>query len=383
MEHHMPKRIAIVGAGPIGLEAALYARTLGHHVIVFERGPVAASVAEWAFVRLFSPWLLCTTSLGRNAIADIAPTLPLEQYPTARDFRERYLFPLSRCPILRGCVRENNPVCSITRTTQPDAPFSIRAKDREGNDYLEQADVLLDCSGTYGIPRWAGDHGFPAPGERELQHRIFYAIPDVLGLHRDRFADRHTLLIGCTYSSAIVLRNLQDLAANRPRTLVTWAVRRPDQAVHPALNDPLRARGRLVEDLLKQLEHPPQCLNFLSTATLQSITATHHYFRATFRSNRRIVSLLPDEVVSLNGFQPDYSFYDPDNKPAPPPTPPHHAPEPIMPPAFGDSGTDNNFFILGAKSYSANTNFLLQAGHMQICETFASIHDDPTLDLYQ
>ena len=34
-------RIAILGAGPIGLEAALYARTLGHTVMVFEQGQVA------------------------------------------------------------------------------------------------------------------------------------------------------------------------------------------------------------------------------------------------------------------------------------------------------------------------------------------------------
>ena len=43
----------------------------------------------------------------------------------------------------------------------------------------------------------------------------------------DRFADRHSLIVGCTYCSALVLRDIQDLAANRKRTAVTWAVRRP------------------------------------------------------------------------------------------------------------------------------------------------------------
>ena len=51
-----PRKIAIIGGGPIGLEAALYARTLGHEVVVYERGDTAESVKSWSFVRLFSPW---------------------------------------------------------------------------------------------------------------------------------------------------------------------------------------------------------------------------------------------------------------------------------------------------------------------------------------
>jgi hypothetical protein len=381
----MAKRIAIIGAGPIGLEAALYAKSLGHDVVVFERGCVAANVGEWKFVRLFSPWLLSTTSLGRNAISGIAPLLPLEQYPTGRDFRERYLLPLSRCPLLVGCVRENNPVTSVAKDSQGDLPFRIGAKDEAGREYVERADILLDCSGTYGSHRWAGDHGNPAPGEPELRDRIFYAIPDVLGQHRDRFADHHALVIGCTYSSAIVLRDLQDLAANRRRTMVTWAVRRPDQAVHPILNDPLRSRGRLVELLLRLIEHPPGWLQFLSTAVLQSITATNQHFTATFRSNGRIVSLMPDEVVSLNGFRPDNSMYESATTPAGPIKAAAFDREDKAPPTFatGGSGSDSGFFVLGAKSYGMNSNFLLQAGHMQVCEIFTVIEANENLDLYQ
>src|SRR5205823_14171675 len=52
----MPKRIAILGAGPIGIEAALYARSLGHTVTLYEQGPLAANVGDWGHVRLFTPW---------------------------------------------------------------------------------------------------------------------------------------------------------------------------------------------------------------------------------------------------------------------------------------------------------------------------------------
>ena len=50
------KRIAIIGAGPIGLEAAMFARRRGFEVVVLEKGIVAANVRSWGHVRLFSPF---------------------------------------------------------------------------------------------------------------------------------------------------------------------------------------------------------------------------------------------------------------------------------------------------------------------------------------
>jgi hypothetical protein len=41
-----------------------------------------------------------------------------------------------------------------------------------------------------------------------------------------------------------------------------------------------------------------------------------------------------------------------------------------------------NFFILGAKSFGTNSNFLLQIGHKQVRDTFRLIQNDPALDLY-
>ena len=64
-----PATIAILGAGPIGLEAALYARFLGYDVIVFERGQVAENVRQWGHVRMFTPFDLNCSPLGKAAIA--------------------------------------------------------------------------------------------------------------------------------------------------------------------------------------------------------------------------------------------------------------------------------------------------------------------------
>ncbi len=52
-----PIRCAVLGAGPVGLEPALYAAVLGMDVTVHERGKeIAASVRDWGHVRMFSPF---------------------------------------------------------------------------------------------------------------------------------------------------------------------------------------------------------------------------------------------------------------------------------------------------------------------------------------
>ena len=64
-----PATIAILGAGPIGLEAALYARVLGYDVVVYEAGShVAASVCEWGHVRMFTPFGMNRSPLGLAAL---------------------------------------------------------------------------------------------------------------------------------------------------------------------------------------------------------------------------------------------------------------------------------------------------------------------------
>src|SRR5829696_9215597 len=106
------KTIAIIGAGPIGLEAALYARTLGHEVVVYERGEVADAVRSWGFVRLFSPWEMNTTTLGWKTLGATARS---DINPTGDELRNRYLLPLAASRTLERSIHPHTTVLSTGR----------------------------------------------------------------------------------------------------------------------------------------------------------------------------------------------------------------------------------------------------------------------------
>jgi hypothetical protein len=73
-----------------------------------------------------------------------------------------------------------------------------------------------------------GHSGLPAPGEQEAAPYLTGPLPDVLNRDRDRFAGRHTLVVGMGHSAANTLLALAELAENEPGTRITWAM--PDAA---------------------------------------------------------------------------------------------------------------------------------------------------------
>src|SRR4051794_4017323 len=91
-------RVAVLGAGPIGLEAAAQARALQLPVTVFERGRVAEYWHRWGHVRLFSPFGMNTTPVGKAAIKSHKPNLafpPDDAFLTGREHIAQYLAPLA------------------------------------------------------------------------------------------------------------------------------------------------------------------------------------------------------------------------------------------------------------------------------------------------
>jgi glycine/D-amino acid oxidase-like deaminating enzyme len=106
-----PLHVAVLGAGPIGIEAALHLRQAGHHVTVYERGQVGEHLLRWGHVRMFTPFGSNSSTLGRATLADAHPDLPgPHELLTGHDFRNRYLLPLTQSKDLADCVQTQTEV---------------------------------------------------------------------------------------------------------------------------------------------------------------------------------------------------------------------------------------------------------------------------------
>ena len=78
--------LIIIGAGPIGLEAALYASGSELDFLVLEKDSLASNLAEWGFVKMFSPWEMNTSPLGLKKLK-----LKVNgEYPTGLEMRNDY-----------------------------------------------------------------------------------------------------------------------------------------------------------------------------------------------------------------------------------------------------------------------------------------------------
>jgi hypothetical protein len=404
-------RVAVLGAGPVGLEAALYGAALGHQVLCIERGEVAAAVRSWGHVCMFSPWQMNISPLGAARLHGRGCAVPTSEPaagPTGAEYAAHYLVPLSQDPLLAGRIRQYTRVVAVGKrglrkgeligqAARGEQPFRLLVEDAAG-EHLEYADVVLDCSGTYGTPNAIGTGGIPAPGERWLGDRLIRHVPDVLGQDRGRFARRRVLLVGAGLSAATAAVALAELCQSEPATQVVWAVRRDLRPPYqPLADDALPGRARLLAAANQVAERAASGgrLAYRPATSVDSITAEGHRLRVRLQDDRGAATEeLFDEVVGLTGYGPERDLYrelqvhecyaslgpmklaatllgqsgDCLAQPTPGPQTLHN-PEP-------------RFFILGAKSYGRNSAFLIQLGLLQIRAVFASLHGDPRLDLY-
>ena len=119
-----------------------------------------------------------------------------------------------------------------------EAPFRILLRRGE-REWYEEADMLLDCTGTFLTPNHLGEGGIPALGEAAGQGSITYGVADVLGRLRWMFENRRIMVVGAGYSAATAVRDLALLRKSAPDTSITWLTR-------GSLLPPCRAHSRTI-----------------------------------------------------------------------------------------------------------------------------------------
>ena len=393
--------LAVIGAGPVGLEAAAAALDHGFDVHVFERGEVGAHPIGWGHVRMFTPWRMNLGPHSRAHLEAVGWKAPdPESCPTGLELAERYLEPLAALPELKGRVHTGAQIVhagrrgllkgdSIGKDERREQPFRLLARDPGGRERFLHACALIDASGVYGQPNWAGDGGSPARGELYLAPQITYHLPDVRGAARPRYAGRRTLVIGGGASGMTTITQLAALAAEAPGTSAVWVTREPaGELCAEIAGDPLAERRALYAAARALARGGDPAISHIGGARVEGLefnSATHRY-RANLMQGDQPAVAEGDEVVVHTGFGPDNSIYRELQV--------HEcyasrapmklaaallgaaAGDCLDTPAFGAdvlASPEPDFYILGHKSYGRAPNFLLETGYRQVADVIAAL----------
>lgn len=399
--------VAIIGAGPVGLEAALAAAERGIDFRLYEASDdVAASVRAWAHVQLFTPWRLNVSARARAALAREGVEPPDgEACPTGGELVDRVLRPLSRLPMVGERLRLGTRVIAISRDRllksdeigtggRAGVPFRLLLRDANGSESVAYADVVVDCTGTWEHPNTLGAGGIPAPGERAAAPYIVRAMPD-LSASADGPVDpgsaawggRRILLVGAGHSAQTTARDLAAFLDRYPATRVTWVIRSPAPTFGEVENDTLPARRALVtraKELALALDTP---FDVRLGRTVDALSATGRGVVVTLRrEDGSTDEVVVDRIISLTGSVGDAGLYRQlQVHECYATSGPMKLAANLLASSGGDCMTQQShgvealkspepdFYILGSKSYGRNTSFLMRIGWEQVEEVFSSI----------
>lgn len=325
------RRVAVIGAGPVGIEAALYARLCGLPVMVYEQGEVGEYVQRWGHVRMFTPWSWNVSPWGLQVLQAEYPqrTWPGEgELLTGHEYRQEYLLPLAECSLLRDSLQLGMRVVQVGQSRNGQS-WRLLLEDRQGQEHLAEADVILDCSGVYGQPRWLGEGDLPARGERAARPHIPHGVVDILGKDRADYASRSVLVVGGGYSAASNVVALATLAEEERETWTFWVTHLPRGQPLPRLPaDPLKERDRLAARANMLATRGDGHVEYYPQTVLDEVSylGSQAGFHIAGRSQGKSVSWCVDRVIACVGYRP----------------------APLV--ASGLSVSEGTYYILGAKA---------------------------------
>jgi thioredoxin reductase len=361
------RRVAIIGAGPMGIAAAAGALDRGFDVTVFEKGSVGEALRTWGSTRFFSPLSMNISPCMRAILGHDAP--PDDALLTGRDFIDCVLMPIAEREPMRGRIRTNTPVTAIgrrglTRTDYANHPLRAERPFRMilGNGETVEADVVLDATGGYAAPNPIGAGGLPLPGETSVG-----AIRTLSALGDHDLRGTRVLLVGDGHSAANAIAVLERIEGVH----VTWAVRKPNRRpCEEVADDPLPERQRVVAHANELAESPPDWLTMERRALVESIDGS----RIVLSGGRTVVV---DRIAAFTGFHPNGSMHSELTVEISPVTEGsarlYRAISnitdcltiPRVTAADLASG-EPDFFFIGSRSYGRARSFLLQTGLAQL-----------------
>lgn len=147
-----PGSIAVIGGGPLGIEAALYGRFLGYDVTLFEASEIGRSLIGHEGERLPMVADRCLSSLALSALEAQYPERSPWTFPeTIGQWVHEVLQPLSETDLLRGRVRVPLEIVSIETVAAGGSGEATVADEEEDSDEIPP-DFRLHGRGETGRP---------------------------------------------------------------------------------------------------------------------------------------------------------------------------------------------------------------------------------------
>lgn len=388
--------VAVIGAGPVGLAAAVHLIAQGIPVKVYEAGnTVASNLRDWGHVRVFTPWRYCVDQAARNLLEAHGWRMPEpEAFPTADDLVADYLEPLATQ--LSPSIETGARVVGISRwgadkvlsKGRENRPFMLAVETADGTR-RDSARAIIDASGTWQMPNPLGAGGIPAEGEAEFADRIAYGIPDILGRDRSLYAGKTTLVAGSGHSAANAVLDLASLANVEAGTAFIWTTRGTDlvRIYGGGDADQLPARGELGAEVRELAESGG--VRLVTGFAAVSIRDANGRLVVEGQTRDGLQALGPvDRIIAATGQRPDLSLtrelrleLDPwlESVKALGPLidPNEHSCGDVPPHGHREiSHPEQGFYTVGIKSYGRAPTFLLLTGYEQVRSVAAAIAGD-------
>jgi hypothetical protein len=215
-EMESPATIAIIGAGPLGIEAALYAKFLGYHVSIFESRRVAHRMLNWHDRPLGLPVNSVTTSLGLAALQAHDPDYQKpdpQRIFTGKEYAQEYLLPLAKTDLLFDDIHFLSPVVDVSRFRSRELPeyqkydqfdwqqrcndeFRILVHGRHRGPWTSRADCIIDCRGLGPSRCGLGPAGGLAIGESNASQDFLEHMPEDRKFEPKAYDNKRILIVG-------------------------------------------------------------------------------------------------------------------------------------------------------------------------------------------
>ncbi|WP_236595708.1 NAD(P)-binding domain-containing protein [Paenibacillus sp. EPM92] len=390
--------VAIIGGGPVGLAAAAHLVSKGESFVLFEAASeVAGNIQSWSHVRLFSPWKYNIDKAAKELLEVHGWKAPSDdEHPTGGELVEKYLDPLSKLSSIKPNIHYNAKVVAISRKGlskvktygREKLPFVLRVK-KDDKQIAFEAKAVIDASGTWSNPNPSNSEGVWTEEERLVNSQIFYGIPDVLDKDRVRYSRKKVLVVGSGHSAVNALLDLERLQHEEPETNIIWVIRKSNvkEVYGGQENDGLRERGVLGVRLQKLVEAGK--LRVYTSFNIVSFNKDADKIIVTGRSNDQTIRIEGiDEIITSTGSRPDINFLREVRIDLDPALESVDALAQLIDPNIHSCGTvrphgerelrqpEQNFYIVGSKSYGRAPTFLLATGYEQVRSVVAALTGD-------